>query len=177
MRAGVAEKERKVEELMEKLGQAQCSILTDYRGLTVAEITKLRNRLREQGVEYRVVKNTLARRAVDRLGFQEVIDYLVGPTAIAMSQDPVAPAKEITAFAKEYKNLEVKAGILEGKIIDPAAIKYLAELPSREELLAKVAGSFIAPVQTFASLLQAPVRQLALLVDALKARREVEQGA
>ncbi len=157
-----AEKEAVVKEVEEKLRAAQTMIITDFRGLTVPEIAALRNELRQQGVEYKVYKNTLIKRAVDKLDIEGLDDFLTGPTALALSQeDPVAPAKVLAAFAKENKSLSIKGGLLEGSIIDEATIKALAKLPSREILLGKLAGILQAPLAGLANVLNGPTRGLA----------------
>ncbi len=157
-----AEKEAVVKEVEEKLREAQTTIITDYRGLTVPEMAALRNELRQQGVEYKVYKNTLIKRAVDKLDIEGLNDFLTGPTALALSQeDPVAPAKVLAAFAKENKSLGIKGGLLEGSIIDEATIKALAKLPSREILLGKLAGILQAPLAGLANVLNGPTRGLA----------------
>lgn len=171
-RAGIPEKERIVEEIREKLSQAQSAILADYRGLSVAEVTELRNRLRSAGVEYRVFKNTLIRRAAHDLGLESLDPYLAGPTAVAFSpNDPVAAAKGLVAFTKDNKNLELKAGVLQGQLLEVNDIKNLAELPSREVLLARVVGGMQAPMRRLAATFQAPLRQLAALTQALAESR------
>ena len=152
---------------------AVSAVLTDYRGLNVTEATQLRKELREAGVEYRVLKNTLTRLAVDKVGFSDLKKDLVGPTAIAFSyDDPVAPAKILTKFAKAHKKLELKAGVVEGKIIDVAAITALADLPSREVLLAQVLAGFQGPISGFVNVLQGNLRNFACVINAIKEQRE-----
>lgn len=141
------EKKQAVMSLKEKLSRAGILILTDYRGLNVAQISELRGKLREEGIEYKVVKNTLTRIAARESGLEALNAYLEGPTAIAFGQeDPVAPAKILTGFAKGNDRLEIKAGMLSGGIIDLPQLKALADLPSREVLLGRVAGAMQAPV-------------------------------
>ncbi|PDO11412.1 MAG: 50S ribosomal protein L10 [Candidatus Reconcilbacillus cellulovorans] len=159
----IAEKERIVSEVAAKLKDYACAVLTDYRGLNVAQVTELRKKLREAGVEFKVLKNTLVRRAAVQTNLQGLEDVLVGPTAVAFSKnDPVACAKVLAEFAKTNENLKVKAGVLEGRIVGPDEIKTLAELPSREGLLSMLL-----------SVLQAPIRNFAL---AVKAVAEQKQG-
>ena len=130
-----------VEDIKTKFETCKSAVLIDYRGLTVEEVTNLRNKFREAGVEYRVLKNTMIRRAVDALGMEGLEPVLEGPTAVAFGmEDAVAPAKIISDFIKETEKTEIKAGVLEGKVVDVAAVKALASLPSREVLLAKVLG-------------------------------------
>lgn len=160
-----------VNEIEEKLKRATAVVLTDYRGLKVHELAELRRELRAQGVEYTVYKNTLARRAADSSELGALVEYLQGPTAIAFGfDDPIAAARSISSFAKTHAQLSVKGGLLEGRVIDAAAIRLLAALPSREVLLAKLAGTLQAPITGLATVLNGPIRGLALALG-----RTVEQ--
>ena len=151
-------KKQAVANMVEKLKKAQSGILVDYRGLTVSEDTDLRNKLREAGVEYKVVKNTLTRFAANEVGFEELDPVLNGPTSLALSyEDPVAPAKIIAEFAKGNEKLEIKSGFLDGKVISLDEIKQLASTPSKDVLLAKLLGSLNSPVSSLARVLQAIV--------------------
>ncbi|MDI3257807.1 MAG: 50S ribosomal protein L10 [Kyrpidia sp.] len=145
------EKVQAVEELAAKLREAKAAIVTDYRGLNVAEMTELRKRLREAGVDYKVVKNTLTRRAT-RAAQAEVLDqHLVGPTAIAFGfEDVVVPAKILSEFAKDHKALEIKGGLVEGRLVDAAGVDALAKLPPREGLLSMLLSVLQAPMRNFA---------------------------
>ena len=150
------QKKAAVAELVEKLKAAQAGVIVDYRGLTVEEDTKLRSKLREAGVEYKVVKNTLTRFAIKEIGYDEMDEALNGPSSLAISAtDPVAPAKIISDFAKENENLTIKAGFLDGKVISLDEIKTLANTPSREVLIAKIMGSLNSPVSKLVRTLQA----------------------
>lgn len=164
--------EKIVAEIKQKLEESTAVILTNYRGLNVAQMTQLRAKLREAGVEYKVLKNTLTRLAAHQVGLEGLDDYLTGPTAIAFSKDPVAPAKILSNFAKENKALEIKAGVLEGKIIDLEGVKALASLPSREELLAKVVGGMQAPIYGLAFVLSGCLRNLVYVLDAVRKQKE-----
>ena len=156
------EKQQLVSEISEKLRESQCTVLADYRGLNVAEVTQLRKSLREAGVEFRVLKNKLVKRATAETELTELDEHLVGPTAIAFGvSDVVAPAKILSDFAKNNENLQIKAGVVEGKVVDVAAIKALANLPSREGLLSMLL-----------SVLQAPIRNFALAVKAVAEKDE-----
>ncbi len=167
------EKEAIVAELKEKLEQSKAAILTEYRGLNVAAMTELRRLMREQGLEYRVVKNTLTRFAAQELGLDDLEPYLEGPTAIAFSfEDPVAPAKVIMDFAKEHKQLEVKAGLLRGKVIQPEGVKELADLPPREVLLAQVLGGLQAPIAGLVGVLNGAPRNLVYVLEAIRKQKE-----
>ena len=136
------EKQQIVAELTEKIKNAATGIFVDYRGLTVAQDTELRAKLREANVEYKVIKNTLCRFAVDELGMNELDSILNGPTSLAVSvEDPVAPAKILADFAKDNEQLEIKAGFMDGKVLSMDEIKTLASTPSRDTLIAKIMGS------------------------------------
>lgn len=157
--ANVLEQNKKVvADLVELLKSAQAGVLVDYRGITVEQDTQLRNKLREAGVEYKVVKNTLTRFAANEVGYQELDSSLHGPTALAISStDPVAPAKVFSDFAKDVEAIEIKAGFLDGKVISLDEIKTLANTPSREVLIAKIMGSLNAPISKLVRTLQALV--------------------
>jgi len=157
-------KEAKVQEIKEKLEKAQAIILADYQGLNVEEDTELRKQLRESGVEYKVYKNTLTTLALKELGIEGLDEYLNGPVSIAISyEDPTAPARILNNFAKDHKKLELKAGIVQGEVFDINRIKELASIPSKEVLLAKLLGSF-----------KAPLSNLAYLLNAIKEKKESE---
>lgn len=171
------EKEAVVAEVQGKFARAAGVVFADYRGLNVAEVTELRKKLRESGVEYRVVKNTLSSLAARQAEISGLDAILSGPTALAFGyQDPVAPAKVLAEFAKTHKNLEIKGGLLNGAVIGSNAVEALAELPSREQLLSRALGSMTSPMVTFARLLNAPVQNLAYAVEALRKSR-TEAGA
>ncbi|EGL17092.1 MULTISPECIES: 50S ribosomal protein L10 [Paenibacillus] len=158
----LAEKEQIVSDLSEKLRASSCTIVTDYRGLNVAQVTELRKQLREAGVEFQVLKNSMVRRATATAELTELDAHLTGPTAIAFSKDDVvAAAKILNNFAKKNESLSIKAGVVEGKVVDVAQIKALADLPSREGLLSMLL-----------SVLQAPVRNFALAVKAVAEKQE-----
>jgi large subunit ribosomal protein L10 len=135
------EKEAVVVELRDKLERSKAAILTDYRGLKVMEITELRHKLREEGVEYRVVKNSLIRLAVKDSEASPLNEYLVGPNAVAFSyDDEITPAKLLLEYAKQNQKLQVKAGILAGRLMLQEELKELVQLPSRGELQAQLLG-------------------------------------
>jgi len=162
----IEQKKQVVDEIAEKLQASNSIVVVDYRGLNVAEVTELRKQLREPGIEFKVYKNTLTRRAVEKLELTDLNDALVGPNAIAFGgEDVVAPAKILNNFAKEHEALEIKAGVIEGNVASVEEIKALAELPSREGLLSMLL-----------SVLQAPIRNLALATKAVADQKE-EQGA
>lgn len=152
------EKKQIVSALSEQLKTAVSGVFVDYCGLTVEQDTKLRNKLREAGVEYKVIKNTLTRFAAKEVGFDELDPILNGPTSLAISMtDEVAPAKVIADFAKDNEQLEIKAGFLDGKVLALDEIKKLAATPNRETLLAKMLGSMNAPISNLVRTLQALV--------------------
>lgn len=168
-------KQAVVASLKEKIGSAQCAVLTTYSGLSVAQDTELRARLREAGVEYRVVKNTMLRIATNELGIEGLEQYLEGTTAIAISAtDPVAPAKLISEFIKEnkLKALEVKAGLVEGKVIDADGVKALAALPAREVLIAQVLAGMQSPIAGLVNVLQGSIRNVVYALDAIRQQKE-----
>lgn len=168
-----AEKQAIVAEIKEKLASSKGAVFTNYRGVTVAQDTKLRRKLREAGVEYRVIKNTMTRIAAKELGLDGLEAHLEGPTALAVSAtDPVAPAKLIAEFIKENKVLEIKAGLVEGQLIDVAEVKALASLPSREVLIAKMLGSMQSPISGFVNVLQGTIRNLVYVLDAVRKEKE-----
>ncbi len=146
-------KKAQVAEIIETLKGAATGILVDYRGLSVEEDTKLRNDLRAAGVKYFVVKNTLLRLAANQVGLEDLDGILHGPTALAVSEDPVAPAKVLADFAKDNDKMEIKSGFMDGKVMTLDEIKTLAKTPSMETLIAKMMGSMNSPISGLARLL------------------------
>ena len=162
------QKEHAVAELAERLGRMRSAVLTDYRGLTVEQLETLRASLRGAGVDYVVVKNTLARRAADQAGLSGLNEQLVGPTAIAIGYDDLsAPARLLMEYARTNRRLEmVRGGVAEGRTLNAAEVRQLAELPSREVLMAQLLGVLEAPLAQLVGLLDAPVRDVVGLLDA-----------
>ncbi|MFD1884080.1 50S ribosomal protein L10 [Paenibacillus wenxiniae] len=155
-------KQEAVEVVAAKLRESVSTVVADYRGLNVAEVTELRKQLREAGVEFQVLKNTLVRRATESAELTELNEVLVGPTAIAFSKDDaVIGAKILNDFAKTHNALELKGGVVEGRVVSADEIKALASLPSRDGLLSMLL-----------SVLQAPVRNFALAVKAVSEKEE-----
>ncbi len=146
-------KKAQVVEIIEAIKGATTGVLVDYRGLTVEEDTKLRNDLRAAGVRYFVVKNTLLRLAANETGLSELDSILHGPTAIALSEDAVAPAKVISDFAKDNEKFEIKSGFMDGKVLSMDEISQLAKTPNKETLIAKMMGSLNSPISGLARLL------------------------
>ncbi len=166
------EKEAIVEDLQGKFESAQSLIFIDYRGLTVAEATELRNTLRAAHVQYKVIKNTFIKRAAEKLGYGDVSAMLEGPTAVAYStEDPVSPAKLLDTFIRTAKKAEIKGGVLDGKKIDAAAVKNLAELPSKEQLLAKMMGSLNAPITGLVMVLSGVMRNFVRVLDGIREQK------
>jgi large subunit ribosomal protein L10 len=167
--ANLEVKSQVIAEVKGKLSASKGVVLTDYRGLTVGEVTKLRAQLREAGIEYKVVKNTFVKRAADEIGLQGLDPFLEGPTAVAYGiNDPVSPAKILSEFAKTYKALEIKAGILEGKVIGVEGVKALAELPPREVLLAQVLAAMQSPLVGMVNVLQGPIRKMGYALEEVR---------
>ncbi|MFN2341372.1 MAG: 50S ribosomal protein L10 [Halanaerobium sp.] len=163
------EKEAVVKELTDKFTSAKSLVITDYLGLNVAEMTELRSKLREAGVEFKVVKNTLATIAANDVEMEEMTEYFSGPTAIAFGEDDaVSPAKVLVEFAKDHEVLEIKAGLLNGEIISKEKVESLAEIPSREELLAKAFASMKAPLSGLVNVLQGNIRGLVQVLNQIK---------
>ncbi|HEU4622131.1 MAG TPA: 50S ribosomal protein L10 [Burkholderiaceae bacterium] len=144
-----SEKAEVVDEVSALVANAQSIILAEYRGLEVGHITALRRKARESGVYLRVLKNTLARRAVVGTPFEGLADKMVGPLIYGISTDPVAPAKVLNDFAKGNDKLVLKAGAMPNSVLDAAGVKALASMPSRDELLSKLLGTMQAPIAQF----------------------------
>jgi large subunit ribosomal protein L10 len=172
--AASAQIERKtavINEITERLGDADAAVLTEYRGLTVTAIAELRAALRPAATDYKIYKNTLARRAAEQAGLTELIDSLTGPVAIAFVRkeggDAVTAAKALRDFAKTNPNLVVKGGVLGPRVLTTADVEALADVPPRDQLLARLAGGFQAPLTKAAGLFQAFTRNFAYGVQAL----------
>jgi len=169
------EKVAAVDEVSQRLTDSTATVLTEYRGLSVDDLAELRARLRENDASYRVVKNTLTRLAARDAGFDIPNDLLVGPTAITFcAGDPVAAAKALRTFSKQHPELVIKGGVLDGRVLDAAETTRLADLESREELLARLAGAMQSIIAQPARLAQANLSKLARLFAALQDRRADE---
>ena len=161
-----------VDEIQERLTKVQGAVVTDYRGLNAGEMTALRKELREAGIEFKVLKNTLTILAAEKAEMNDLIPLLTGPTAFAFGyDDPVAAAKIISEFAKKNKNLEIKGGILEGAVLDPAGGESLADLPSREVLLAMVMRAMQGPLSGMVNVLQGNIRNLVYALEAVRKQK------
>ncbi len=161
MRKAIEVKSHVVAEIVEKLQNCSSAIVVDYKGLTVEEVTELRKKMRDAGVEYKVYKNTLVRKAAKEVGIEQFNDeLLVGTNAIAFGhEDPVAPARIIKEFMDSHPKMELKMGVVEGEFYGREDIVAFANIPSREVLLAKLLGSLKAPVSNFAYLLDAMIKK------------------
>ncbi len=156
-----------VEALKERLGTAKTAVLTEYRGLSVRQISDLRKQLKGAAAEYKVVKNRLARLAVKDSALDALGEHLKGPTGLVFTkQDPVAVAKALQAFVRTNPQLLIKLGLVEGKVVQPAELKALADLPSKEQLRSQIVGVVQGPMAQLVSLLQAPLRELVYVLDA-----------
>jgi large subunit ribosomal protein L7/L12 len=171
-----ADKESAIDRLAEQLGKAEISVLTEYRGLSVAELQDLRGRLRPAGVEYVVAKNTLARFAAERTGRTGIIPDLVGPTAIAFGSDPVATAKALQDYTRVNRTFLLKAALLGDQRIDPKEVEHLATLPPHDVLRGRVFGMIVSPLQMTVSILSAPLASLARLLAARREQLEENLG-
>lgn len=172
-----ARKEQKAEQvdlLTEKLKKAKVAVLTDYRGLTVAQMQELRGKLRGGNVEYRVVKNTLARRAAESAGVPALESELKGPMGIAFGYDDLSvPSKLINEWVRTTRlKLDVKGGLVEGRVFTPDQVRQLADLPSRETLIAQLLGTLQSPVGQLVGIMQTPLQQLLGVLDAYKNKLE-----
>lgn len=150
-----------VSEIANKMKESQSTVVVEYRGLTVAEVTQLRRDLRAEGVEFKVYKNSLAQRAAEEANAADLVKDLIGPNAIAFGGDAVAPARILAKFAKKHTALVLKSGIVEGKVVDVATITKLSSLPNREGMISMLLGC-----------LQSPVRKFACAVNAVKEQKE-----
>lgn len=166
MSKAIEAKKQAVEVIAEQLKASVSTVVVDYRGLNVAEVTELRKQLREEGIQFKVYKNSLVRRAAEQAGLGELSEVLTGPNAIAFStEDVIAPARILNNFAKEHQALEIKAGAIEGKVTSLEEVKAIAELPSREGLLSMLL-----------SVLQAPIRNTALAIKAVADQKEGQEA-
>ena len=148
-------KQEIVSEITNKINESDSTVIVEYRGLSVAEVTELRRNLRKEDVEMKVYKNTLVRRAVDELGFNDLDADLVGPNAFAFSKDATAPARVLAKFAKKHKNLVLKSGIVEGKPVTLETINELSLLPNRDGMLSMLLSCLQSPVSSFARVVKA----------------------
>lgn len=168
-----SDKEAIVAEVVDKASRATAMYFADFSGLTVGEATDLRREFRKAGVEYRVVKNTLARKALEQVtGYDAVYDKLVGPTGIAFSyDDAIAPAKIIKKFSEKSGKLKLKVAVLEKQVFDGSQLDQLSKLPGRSELMAGVVGSIHAPISGIVGAIGALARDLVNVIDAIEKKK------
>ncbi len=163
-----ATKEGLVDEIKGRFNGSEAVILADYRGLTVKEMQELRRKVREVGGEIKIYKNSLTEIAIRELALPSLDEYLEGPTAfVFIDADPVAPAKALTAFAKEHQALELKGGLVSNRVVSQDQVKAIASLPSREELIAKMLGTMQNPLTGTVRVLAGPARAFATVLDAI----------
>jgi len=169
------EKEQLVQELREKFENAKSFFLTDFSGLNVEQITELRSKFRESSVEYKVVKNTLTKLALQHAGYDKLLEYMLGPTAVAYSyNDPVAPARIISDFLKTHREIakpEIKVCVVEKEIISAEHSEDLVNLPNRETLIAMVLGGINAPITGFVQTLNGVITKLVLALKAIEEKK------
>ena len=169
------EKARVIESLAERL-RASSAVLVDYQGMDVAQSTDLRRRSREAGVEFVVAKNTLTKRAADEAGVEGLSEFLVGPTALAFSEDPVAGAMLMAEFADRVESFALKAGLLEGgRVLDEAGVVALSRLPSREQLLAQVVGGISSPLTGLVTVLNNTIQGLVIALNQIAEQKQSAQ--
>jgi large subunit ribosomal protein L10 len=173
-----AEKAATVADITARLKASSTAVLADYRGMTVGQMRDLRSKLKGGGIEMVVVKNTLARRAAKAAGYEALNAELIGPIAMLFAADDVsAPARILNDFIRANRKMVIKAGLLEGQVIQAIAVTELADLPSREVLLSRLLGAMQAPLGNLASVLQAPIVKLARTLDAVRSQRESQSPA
>jgi large subunit ribosomal protein L10 len=173
-----AKKEATIDQLREKIASAKNLFFTNYAGLTVEQITKLRNELRKDGSSYGVVKNTLFKRAVGDELASQLDEILAGPTGVVFAgEDPVGPAKAIKTFSDQTKPVGVKAAYIDGKLVDAAQVQALAALPPKIELLAKLVGSLKSPITGLVMVLSGNQSGLVRVLNAIREQRSADQPA
>lgn len=171
------EKEAAIAELKENIQNCSVAIMSQYQGITAEQVTTLRAKLREQNVTYRVYKNTLAKRALDELELGDASGYMDGPTAWAFCEDPVAPAKVLKDFSADVKVVSMLGGVLDGEVIDASKLNALADLPSRDQLLAQVVGTIAMPLRNLVGTLNAVPRNMVNVIEAIRKKKEEEEAA
>ena len=164
----LSEKQEIVKVLAKKLDGSVAGVLVDYKGTDVATDTEMRRKMREAGVEYTVIKNTMLRFASKEIGLEELEPFLEGPTALAIhTEDPVAPAKVVFSYVGKGKPMQVKVGFVDGKVISAQEVEALSKLPAKEVLVAQVLGTMMAPISGLANVLNANIRGLAVALQAI----------
>ena len=172
MSANVENKKQIVADIVEKIKNAKSVVLVDYKGLTVAQDTEFRTEFRKANCEYKVLKNTMVRRAFNELGVTSFDEDLNGPTAIAFGQDETAAAKVAMEACKKYNDvIKVKSAYVDGSYVDKAGVDALSKMPSKEQLIAKMLGSMQAPLSGFAGVLSGITRQLVIALNAISEKK------
>ena len=167
-----------VKETADMLREAEAVVLADYRQLSVAQMNDMRRDLAQNGVQVRVIKNTLIRRAANEVGILGLEPYLSGPTIVMASKsDPVAPAKSVQRKARELRTLEVKAGLLQGRVLSANEVRDLASLPGQQELRAQVVGTLVQPLRMLVTVLDAPVAGLARALEQVRLQKAAQEPA
>ncbi len=166
-----------VAEIKTLLENNDIAIITRYKGMNVAQVTNLRRKLRESGVEYKVFKNTLSRLALKELGLEDAAQYMDGPTAWAFCPDPLTPTKLLKSFGKEVKFVSMLGGVLTGQVVNKEQLDALADLPSREQLLAQVVGTIAAPLSNLVGVLNAVPRNFVNVLDQIREQKEKADAA
>ena len=162
-----------VAEIKDRFDRAQGVVIVNYSGLTVAEVTELRRQFRKENVEYKVLKNRLVGRAAKEAGIEGLDEYLEGTSAFAFGyDDPVAAARVASDFAKKNNKVQIKAGVVDGKVFDAKMVEDLAKLPAKEVLVAKLLGSLNAPITGLVTVLNGPARGLAVALNAIREQKE-----
>ena len=166
-------KQEVVSEIKEAIQNSKSISIVEYRGLTVEQVSDLRDKYRAEGVNYKVYKNTMVNLALKELGYEGYEEYLTGPNGFVFSNDDMVAGPRITVdFAKSNDKLKVKAGFIDGKVVDAEGVKALAKLPTREVLIAQVLGGLNAPISGFANVLQGTIRNLVYALNAVKEKQE-----
>lgn len=167
-----------VEAMRTSIAAQSGAVVTEYRGLTVAEITRLRKSLREAGAEFKVVKNTLIRLAAKGTGFERLEEFFVGPTAVGFAQrDPVAMAKAIKDFAAGSPKIRLKAGYLDGRVLSASEVEALADLPPREVLVAQLVVGLASPLRRLAQALSGPQRKMVYALNSIHEKKSKQETA
>jgi large subunit ribosomal protein L10 len=172
------QKEAVIDRLSAEMGEAGALIVADYRGLSVPQVAEVRRSLRETGATFHVAKNTLTRIAAERSGREGLVELLQGPTAIAFAREDVAgTAKRLQDAARMTRTLAVRGALMEGRLLGADDVRRIAELPSREVILAQAVGAISAPLQAAASVISAPLRDLVMVLDAYIAKRQEAEAS
>ena len=166
------EKEKLVEELSKRFSESDVTILTDYTGINVQAVTQLRDEFRKGSVEYRIFKNTLARIAAKNSGFENLLEFIEGPTGYVFSDEPVTPAKTLVDFIKSNPSMRIKCAILNRELLDESQVRAIASLPPKEVLIGQLLGQFMAPVSGLVNVLTGPIRNFIYALEDLRKKKE-----